>query len=183
MKEIEASYILPLPTSTEEVISTSSDDGEIYTIESSETIVNDERSDAGNIVTTEIVTTEIVTTDRTVTETIATVEPVQSMELSTEAKEPNAPMQAEKSEMNQLCFELTADEANHKTQSTLGDAIIGRHTDHSEILKGQDSEPLRARYFMNHQLVIRTSCTTLTARDAHTVTNVLYETNIFSVMF
>ena len=124
------------------MISTSSDDlhvVEIHTIESSETIVSDERSDTGNIVTTEIVTTEI-TTHRIITETIATVEPVQSIEPSTEANEPNVPMQTEKSEMNQLCFELTADEANHKTQSTLGDAITGRHTDHSEILKGQDSE-------------------------------------------
>ena len=145
--------MLPWPASTEEVISTSSDDLDdveihnVHTIESSETIVNDDRIDAGNIVTT-----EIVTTDRTVTETIATVEPVQNIEPSTTAKESVVPMQTEKSKINQLCFELTADEANHKTQSTLGDAITGRHTDHSEILKGQDSEPLRVRYFMNHQL-------------------------------
>ena len=140
-KVIEASYILPWPASTEEVISTSSDDLDdveihnVHTIESSETIVSDERSDTGNIVTT-----EIVTTDRTVTETVATVEPVENIEPSTEANEPNVPMPTQKSDINQLCFELTADEANHKTHSTLGDAIAGRHTDHSEILKGQDSE-------------------------------------------
>ena len=124
-----------IPTSSDDL-----DDAEIHIIESSETIVSDERSDTGNIVTTEIVTTHRTITEGSVLKTITTVEPVQSMELSTEAKEPNAPMQAEKSEMNQLCFELTADEANHRTQSTLGDAITGRHTDHSEILKGQDSE-------------------------------------------
>ena len=128
-----------MPTSTEEVISTSSDDEEIYTIESSETIVSDERSDAGNIVTT-----EIVTTDRTITEVLeldiepfATVEPEKSIESSTETKEPVVAMSTDKSERNQLCFELTVDKTKHKF--SLGDAIAGQHTDRSEIFKGRDS--------------------------------------------
>ena len=131
------------------MISTSSDDLDdveihnVHTIESSETIVSDERSDTGNIVTTEIVTTNNPITDFLEyldVEPIATVEPVQDREPSTEASEPNVPMSTQKSDINQLCFEFTADEANHKTHSTLGDAITGRHTDHSEILKGQELE-------------------------------------------